>query len=441
MKIENNLTHNSIPKPIHDLVNLYEKGQLNLNPGFQRKSVWTTKDRSKLIESIFRNYPLPAIFLYRRVENGKIIYDVIDGKQRIETILYFMGVLRGQRFTIKTSFDNHEEIVRVDWNYLKRKSEQTIITGYRLYTIEVDGDLSDIIDLFVRINSTGKALTPAEKQHAKYYNSSFLKVASSVANKFKEYFTLAGVLSNGQISRMKHIELICEIMLSISCNDVINKKAALDKIMSKGMSPTQINKLKERTIRTLNRIKAMFPLLRETRFKQLSDYYVLAILISKYEYEGLILTDKTRNKLAWDILKEFAIGVDITRSKQKKVEGIGENESIYREYLLTVSQATDEISQRRKRMGILDSLIRNLFETKDKQRGFTKEQRRIIWNSTVERKCQKCGVLLTWDDFTIDHIDPHSKGGRSEIENASLLCRKDNSSKGNKTGKSKRYLA
>jgi len=44
---------------------------------------------------------------------------------------------------------------------------------------------------------------------------------------------------------------------------------------------------------------------------------------------------------------------------------------------------------------------------------------------------------LTWDDFTIDHIDPHSKGGRSEIENASLLCRKHNSAKGNKTIKTK----
>ncbi len=36
------------------------------------------------------------------------------------------------------------------------------------------------------------------------------------------------------------------------------------------------------------------------------------------------------------------------------------------------------------------------------------------------------------DDFTIDHIDPHSKGGRSEIENASLMCQKHNSSKGNR---------
>jgi uncharacterized protein with ParB-like and HNH nuclease domain len=78
-----------------DIVNLYEDGLLNLEPGFQRQSVWSERDRAKLIESILRNYPLPAIFLYRREHEGQIIYDVIDGKQRIESILMFMGEMRG----------------------------------------------------------------------------------------------------------------------------------------------------------------------------------------------------------------------------------------------------------------------------------------------------------------------------------------------------------
>jgi len=434
------LNHHSYPKPVHDLVHLYNNRQLNLNPGFQRNSVWSTKDRSKLIESIFRCYPLPAIFLYRREENGKIIYDVIDGKQRLESILLFMGVLRGNRFSVKTQLEDDSEIMDIDWNYLKRKSKQSVIEGYRLYTIEVDGELSDIIDVFVKINSTGKALTSAEKQHAKYYNNSFLKTASNVANKYRDYFLKTGVLSAGQISRMKHVELICEIMLSIGNDDVINKKAALDKIMGKGLTPTQVTKLKSKAIKTLNRTKSMFPKLQETRFKQLSDFYVLAILIAKYEQEGLILIDKKRNKLAWDLLVEFSNGVDRARVKQKRAEGVDESDSVYREYLLTVLQATDEISQRRKRMGILDNLLRNLFAIKDKQRGFTKEQRRIIWNSTEERKCEVCEVVLTWDDFTIDHIDPHSKGGRSGIENASLMCRRHNSAKGNRVKKKRKGL-
>ncbi len=426
------LIHTSYPKRIHDITNLYHQGQLNLNPGFQRNSVWTINDRKKLIESIFRNYPIPAIFLYRREDKGKLIYDVIDGKQRIESILMFMGVIRGKRFSIKSQLENSHETIEIDWRYLERNNKQSILNGYNVYTIEVDGTFSEIIDLFVRINSTGKALTPAEKQKAKYYNSPFLKSAASIANKYKTYFVQNGILSLGQISRMKHVELICEIMLSIGQEAVLNKKAALDKIMEKGLTSIQINKLKTKSIHVLNTIGKMFPHLKETRFKGLSDFYVLSILIASYEREGLILSDKKRNTLAWDLLVEFSNGVDRARQKQKKVEGVNESDSIYREYLITVSQSTDDISQRKKRLDILDGVLRSLFSSKDKQRGFSPEQKRLIWNSNNEKTCEECGKILTWDDFTIDHILPHSKGGRSEIENAAIMCQRHNSAKGNK---------
>ena len=97
--------------------------------------------------------------------------------------------------------------------------------------IEVDGDMGDIIEVFVRINSTGKALTPQEKRRAKYYNSTFLKEADRLARRFENKFRTMGILSASQISRMKHIEVACELMVSIHRGDVINKKAALDRVM------------------------------------------------------------------------------------------------------------------------------------------------------------------------------------------------------------------
>src|SRR5204863_4821565 len=84
----------------------------------------------------------------------------------------------------------------------------SILTGYRIPVIEVDGDMGDIIDVFVRINSTGKALTPQEKRRAKYYNSSFLKEADRLARRYEWYFTDMRILSAGRISRMKHVELV-----------------------------------------------------------------------------------------------------------------------------------------------------------------------------------------------------------------------------------------
>ena len=162
----------------------------------------------------------------------------------------------------------------------------------------------------------------------------------------------------------------------------------------------------------------------------------MAVLIAKFEAEGLILTDRHRNRLAWDLLVTFATRVDKIREKQRKAVGVKPGEELYREYLLTVSQMTDDINQRRKREAILRGILESLYSHKDARRGFTAEQRRIIWNSSADRRCTariKCdGVKLLWSDFTIDHIDPYSKGGRTRLKNAALMCRACNSAKGNK---------
>lgn len=426
------LTHRPETKSIKDIENLYEDNLLNLEPGFQRQSVWTERDRAKLIDSILRNYPLPAIFLYRREDDGQYIYDVIDGKQRLESILMFMGLMRG-RYWAKTQMPGEEEADWIDWRRLCKRKLQHLITGYKILVIEVDGEMGDIIDLFVRINSTGKALTPQEKRKAKYYNSPFLKEADRLARRNEWYFNDMGILSRSQISRMKHVELICELMLSIHQGDVINKKAALDRIMKTGgFNARDISAASAKTTTALNRVRRMFPKLYTTRFNKVTDFYTLTLLISKFEAEGLILTDKRRNLLAWDLLVAFAGQVDDVREKQRKAINIKPDQEIYRDYLLTVSQMTDDVNQRRRREAILRGIIGSLFGKKDSQRGFTAEQRRILWNTAASRKCEGCGKSLTWDDFTIDHIDPYSKGGHSRLENAALMCRVCNSTKGNR---------
>ncbi len=426
------LSHRPETRTVTDIVNLYQDDLLNLQPGFQRQSVWSERDRAKLIDSILRNYPLPAVFFYRREEDGHIFYDVIDGKQRIESILMFMGVMRG-RFSLKTQLPKEEKEERTDWRVLTRRKLQHLITGYRIPVIEVDGDMSDIIDVFVRINSTGKALTPQEKRRANYYNSPFLKEADKLARRHEGYFISNKILSAGQITRMKHVELICELMLSIHQADVLNKKVALDSVMKAGrFSARDISRASKATTATLNRVRRMFPKLSSTRFSKVTDFYSLAMLVSKFDTEGMILTDRSRNRLAWDLLVAFSNKVDDLRERQRKLETVKPEQELYRHYLHTVLQATDEYNQRKAREGILRGLLGSLFAKKDSQRGFTPEQRRLLWNTAGSRKCGGCGKALSWDDFTLDHIDPHSKGGRSRLENAALMCRGCNSKKGNR---------
>ena len=83
----------SYPMSIGELVNLYEDGEIDIHPEFQRVYRWSEEQKSKLIESIILGIPLPSIFVAQRKDG---IWDVVDGLQRISTILSFMGKLKNQ---------------------------------------------------------------------------------------------------------------------------------------------------------------------------------------------------------------------------------------------------------------------------------------------------------------------------------------------------------
>ncbi|MBT2768453.1 DUF262 domain-containing protein, partial [Stenotrophomonas sp. ISL-67] len=72
------------------LIDLSRNDRLDLEPPYQRRSVWTRKDKQFFIDTILRNYPSPAVFLHKSIsETGSATYHVVDGKQRIQTILEF----------------------------------------------------------------------------------------------------------------------------------------------------------------------------------------------------------------------------------------------------------------------------------------------------------------------------------------------------------------
>jgi hypothetical protein len=242
-----------------------------------------------------------------------------------------------------------------------------------------------------------------------------------------------------QIARMKHVELMCELILSAHQGDVINRKVVLDRVMAaQTLNVQQTKRASGRVQTALNRLRKMFPKLKATRFRQVTDFYSLAVLVLKWEAEGIILTDRRRMGLAWDLVAALGAGVDQVRENQRKAIGIKPNQEVFRDYLLTVSQMSDDVNQRRKREAILRGLLDSLFARKDNKRGFTPEQRRILWNTSAQRKCTACGRVLSWDDFTIDHIDPYSRGGRSRLDNAALMCRSCNSSKGQRARKKRK---
>ena len=81
----------SYPMSIGEVMNLYKDGEIDVHPEFQRFYRWDEEQKTKLIESILLGIPIPPIFVSQKT-NG--IWDVIDGQQRLSTILQFLGVLK-----------------------------------------------------------------------------------------------------------------------------------------------------------------------------------------------------------------------------------------------------------------------------------------------------------------------------------------------------------
>lgn len=76
---------------IGELINLYKEKEIQIDPEFQRLFRWDLTRKTRFIESILLGLPLPPIFVYQSM-NG--VWELIDGLQRLSTILEFVGILR-----------------------------------------------------------------------------------------------------------------------------------------------------------------------------------------------------------------------------------------------------------------------------------------------------------------------------------------------------------
>jgi uncharacterized protein with ParB-like and HNH nuclease domain len=85
-----NITVTSRDWTVETIVNQIKKGNIDLNPKFQRRNAWDDTRRSRLIESLIIGMPVPEIVLAENpVEKGAFI--VIDGKQRLTSIVGFIN--------------------------------------------------------------------------------------------------------------------------------------------------------------------------------------------------------------------------------------------------------------------------------------------------------------------------------------------------------------
>lgn len=424
---------------ISQLIKWYDRGHgpLNLEPEFQRSSVWSKSERSKLMDTILRGYPLPAVVFYEHKDSAgrRHVYDAIDGKQRIESILLYLGEKKGKDKDFEAAFthveDDEEKTVKSTWRELPDANRRSILR-YEMPVVWLDANPSEVREVFVRINSTGKALSKQEIRKAKYFKSGFLKEMTKLAASVKRKMLEMEVLTEAQITRMKDVEFISELVLSVMANNVLDKKRALDRAMTpNGVDGRGLKKAVRRFKKALKAVSRILPDIKETRYTKAADFYTLLVLFARLEDEGVALDGRKACAIAGALLREFGHRADVAYENIRN--GLGSDDRLALGYVQTVREGGDAASHRKDREKIVRELLHDVFKDKDTHRTFSDVQRRIVWDASKKKRCCKCKAELKWGHFEIDHIVPFSKGGKTTLANSALICKKCNCKKGNRT--------
>ena len=173
-------------KQLYDMVC---QGMIDIAPDYQRHFVWDEKRQSTLIESLFLGIPVPSLFM---ATNRDSSWEVIDGLQRLTTILNFVGKaeelentkVNYDSLTLK-GLDKIDSMNGLKFHDLPMSIQMMFLT--RPLKITVLNDRSDFgvrYDLFERLNTGGVTLHEQEIRNCVFIGefNDFLKSLSDEKN-------------------------------------------------------------------------------------------------------------------------------------------------------------------------------------------------------------------------------------------------------------------
>lgn len=262
-----------------EIMNMYDEGELVISPEFQRVFRWKEDMQTRFIESLLLGIPIPPIFV---AETGDNVWELVDGLQRVSTVLSFFGKLKDEK---------KNNLVLKDAPILSKLEGFTIDTlplnfklllkraVCRVEVIRYDSEFDMRYELFNRLNTGGVKLSEQEIRNCIFrpYDNKFNKFIQDLS-KVKEYrdiihirkeqeeqmyaqelvlryFTLKNYGATFDINIQKHMD---EYMLKISKNEIefeYEKEEELFKNICKKLNELDINVFK---LSTLNFSTSMY---------------------------------------------------------------------------------------------------------------------------------------------------------------------------------------
>jgi Protein of unknown function DUF262 len=323
-----------------DLYRLYAKGQLDIKPDFQRDVVWKSTDKTRFIDSLMKQLPIPSMcFGY---DNSTAKWIVIDGLQRMSSIVEFLDPDTTWRLSKVPDIDR--DIAGIPVQTLREENGPLHHLYERVENITIpitvlrcdfssEAHMEYLFKIFHRLNAGGIRLTNQEIRNCIYsgpFNDLLIELDES------ESWKNAKRIIGGRKDRFRSAELILRFFAFSS--DLTSYNGNLTRFLNEYMA--QHRKDSQRRINAQRKtFEAVLEILNEKFLGSMerigfSQAEALLVAIGKNTSTLKDITPRAaRTKLAKfhniELLQTAALSADLSRTEsvrnriQQAIEALG----------------------------------------------------------------------------------------------------------------------
>lgn len=216
---------------VGEIVTMYDNKEVIVDPEFQRLFRWNIGQKSKLIESLLLGIPVPSIFVFEKADGS---WELVDGLQRISTILEFMGRLRDPDGNVvmppsvleATKYlpslhnavweksDLIADPAEDDQNPLDRTQQLAIRRGrLGVEILKRPSDEQTKFDLFQRLNAGGSQANAQELRNCimLMINGDYFRAVKAAAE--QQSFRTVISVTDEQAEKQRHLEMAARFLV------------------------------------------------------------------------------------------------------------------------------------------------------------------------------------------------------------------------------------
>lgn len=419
---------------VNDVLKLKSQQMLVINPEYQRGAVWTPAQKKKLVDSVFRGYPIPLFYFHHiKQEAGGLVsqrYEVIDGQQRVDALSQFsegaFKLFDPEKDAEESRFPDFIKRQPCPWggrNFQELPAdlkEQLLGTRLRIIKIETH-DQNEARDLFVRLQA-GMPLNSQEKRDAwpGHFTDFVLRLAGKPGiDRYPGYPFFTELLRAQKAKdRGKFRQLAAQIsMLYFSRRKdgrlVDINSPAIDDFYYENLGFDANSPDATRLVAVLDKIAQ---LLRDQKRPKVIGHEAIHLVL----LVDTLLDDYTRG---WE--PKFGEAFDKFReglAKAKQTRHDLSPSDYWLKYGVHTRVNSDRGDSVQRRHEFFSVKMRDALQPqmKDPKRMYGVLEREIIYYRD-KKLCGLCGAEVIWSEAEIHHIEEHHLGGKTSLDNGVLM--------------------